>query len=570
MSKKISPPRARVEIPSKLIYAVAFFFAAVTILTAPASAQEPYPGGYEISGYVTYGVYGLPGVWVIGVGTGDSTGYLGLDVTDSSGYYNIPVPEGFAGNVEPSKDGYTFDPSSRSYSNVVSDMMYQNFAASNGSPPTPPALITVTYPNGGESWQRGTAHEITWDSVGDAGSNVKIELYIGGALNRTINHSTSNDGSYVWLVPLKQDVASDCRIKITSTANSSYNDYSDNDYSIIELPRITVSSPNGGESWQRGTSHEIAWDSVGDTGTDVKIELYRTGLPYLKIIGSTDNDGAYDWTVPPDLSIDSYYTVKITSTSNPALFDESDDYFSINEVSPVLFEDTFPSQKIDIKKWIVVSDVTVDDMGIDEPTPDYSLRFNGHPSGGDLIESEVIDLSSYAGVTLTYYYQRTGPGNSPEQGEDLVIEYYDGFSWVELDRRLGDGPDMENYEEVIIPLPAGSLHAGFRFRIMNTGTASASHQYDDWFVDDVKIEVTEYAEDDDDIIYPVKLIADDGDYDDWFGRRVSIRLGIYIRAQLYGLDTAGKVDSYASGRWWPVRVQCLDQRGQCHRRSGSQ
>jgi len=347
-------------------------------------------------------------------------------------------------------------------------------------------------------------------------------LYIGGSLNRIINHSTSNDGYYVWLVPLKQDVASDCRIKVTSTANSSYNDDSDNDFSIMELLLVTVNSPNGGESWQRGTSHEIAWDSVGDTGSDVKIELYRAGLQ----------------TVPPDLSIDSYYTVKITSTSNPALFDESDDYFSINEVSPVLFEDTFESQKID-KKWIVISDVTVDDMGIDEPTPDYSLRFNGHPSGGDSIESEVIDLSPCAGVTLTYYYQRRGPGNSPEQGEDLVIEYYDGSGWVELDRRLGDGPDMDYYEEVIIPLPAGSLHAGFKFRIMNTGTASASQQYDDWFVDDVKIEVTEYAEEDDDIIYPVKLIADDGDYDDWFGRRVSISGKYAIAGALRDDDDTG-------------------------------
>jgi len=154
MSMEISPSRARVEISNEWINAVAIFFAAVMILIAPASAQDPYPGGHEISGYVTYGASGLPGVWVVGVGTGESTGYLGFDITDFAGYYNIPVPEGFAGNVEAFESGYTFDPPSRYYSNVVSDKTNQNFAASNGGPPPTPASITVTSPNGGESWQQ--------------------------------------------------------------------------------------------------------------------------------------------------------------------------------------------------------------------------------------------------------------------------------------------------------------------------------------------------------------------------------------------------------------------------------
>ena len=540
MSKKISQVRAELEISNDWFNVKMLFLAAavVVIMMVPVFAQGGYPGGHEISGYVTYGVYGLSGVWITAVGTGDSTGYLGLDVTDSSGYYNLPVPDGFAGNVEASRSGYTFDPSARNYSNVISDIKYQNFAASNGSPPPPPPSIIVTYPNGGESWQRGTSHNITWNSVGSAGSNITIELYKGGVLNLKIANSTANDGSYEWPVPSGQAPGSDYKIKIASTANSSYYDYSDNNFSITSPPQITVLSPNGGESRQRGTSHEITWDSVGSVGSDVRIELYKAGVLNLKIIGSTANDGSYDWSVPSDQAIGSDYKIKITSTSNPAFFDESDDYFSIDEVSQILFEDTFPSTKIDPAKWIVISGVKVDNMGIDEPSPDYSLRLNGHPSGGDLIESAVIDLSIYEGATLTYYYQRTGYGNSPEQGEDLIIEYHDGYSWVELDRLGGDGPDMNNYEQVTIPLPNEALHAGFSFRFRNKGTLHASQRYDDWFVDDVKIEVAGDG-DDDDIIYPVKLVADDGDYEDWFGRRVSISGKYAIAGALHGNDERG-------------------------------
>src|SRR4030043_76105 len=313
MSKKMSQVPAGVEISNEWTIVKSLFLAAAVILMVPIFSQGRIVVGHEISGYVTYGGSGLSGVMVTAVGIGDYTGYLGLDMTGYSGYYSIPVPDGFAGNVEAFKDGYTFDPSSRYYSNVTSDQKDQNFAASNGSPPPPPPSIIVNSPNGGESWQRGTSHNITWDSVGDIGSAVRIELYKGGVLN-------------------------------------------------------------------------------------------------LKITGSAPNNGSYDWTIPSDQTIDSDYTVKITSTSNPAFFDDSNDYFSIDEVSQILFEDTFPSLKIDLKKWIVVSDAAIDNTGINEPSHDYSLRLNGHPSGGDLIESVVIDLSSYAGAALTYFYQRTGSG----------------------------------------------------------------------------------------------------------------------------------------------------------------
>ena len=513
------------------------FLTAALIIMVPVLAQGQLPNGHAISGYVTYGGSGISGVMVTGVGTGDFTGYLGFDITDFLGYYNIPVPDGFAGTIEPSLTGYTFDPSSRFYSNVESDQANQNYAASNGGPPPPPPSIIVDSPNGGESWQRGTSCNINWNSFGGVGSDVRIELFKGGVLNLKITSSTDNDGSYVWSIPSDQAVDSDYKIKITSTTNSSYYDYSNDNFSIIDKPLITVTSPNGGESWQRGSSQSITWDSVGNVGSNVRIDLYKGGVLNLKIISSTENNGSYDWSIPLDQTIDSDYKIKITSSSKPAVFDDSDDFFSIDEVSS-LFEDTFKSLKIDLLKWTVIDGVIVDDTGIDEPSPEYSLRLNGHPAGGDLIESVVIDLSLYSGAALTYYFQRTGAGNSPEQGEDLVIEYHNGSSWMELDRQPGDGPDMDYYEEIVIPLPPDAFHTGFQLRIQNKGTLHASQKYDDWFVDDIKIEVTEEQEDDY-IVYPVKLVADDGDFGDWFGRRVSISGKYAITGVIHDDDDRG-------------------------------
>ena len=38
------------------------------------------------------------------------------------------------------------------------------------------ASITITSPNGGENWEQGTSHSITWSSS-DASSYVNIYLY---------------------------------------------------------------------------------------------------------------------------------------------------------------------------------------------------------------------------------------------------------------------------------------------------------------------------------------------------------------------------------------------------------
>jgi hypothetical protein len=153
----------------------------------------------------------------------------------------------------------------------------------------------------------------------------------------------------------------------------------------------------------------------------------------------------------------------------------------------VIFRDTFQSTDIDTTKWTLVRDATIDKVGINEPSLEHSLRLDGHPSGGDLVESREIDLSRYTGAVLTYHYQRTGGGNSPEAGDDLIIDYYDGSNWVELDRQLGDGPDMTNYNRVSIDLPPEALRADFRLRIRNIGTSSGTSRYDDWFVDDIAV-----------------------------------------------------------------------------------
>jgi len=92
--------------------------------------------------------------------------------------------------------------------------------------------ITVTAPNGGETWYRGSTKTISWKKYGNPGANVKIELYKGSTLSATISSKTPDDGSYSWYIPTYLPTGTDYKIKITSYEEPKYYDWSDNNFKI--------------------------------------------------------------------------------------------------------------------------------------------------------------------------------------------------------------------------------------------------------------------------------------------------------------------------------------------------
>ncbi len=199
-----------------------------------------------------------------------------------------------------------------------------------------PETLTVTSPNGGESWVGGTIHEITWTSTGSSTAAVTIELVKPGVANKVIVSSTPNNGSYDWAIPMTQALGSDYRVKITRTTfpvgSTAATDSSNADFAII-AEGLTVTSPKGGESWVSGTTHTITWSSTGSSKAPVKIELVRPGAANRVIVASTPNDGSYDWTIPMSQALGSDYSIKITRTTYPTgstpASDTSDSYFTL-------------------------------------------------------------------------------------------------------------------------------------------------------------------------------------------------------------------------------------------------
>jgi hypothetical protein len=202
--------------------------------------------------------------------------------------------------------------------------------------------ITVTSPNGGETWTAGTSKTITWSYTGSPGSTVKVE-FLKGSVPITIGDSvpvgSGGKGSYTYSIWSGRTPGADYKVRIQSTSQPAIQDVSNNYFTISSgtgtsgttNPSITVTSPNGGESWARGTSKIITWSYTGNPGSTVKVEFLKGGTPFYAEnvpIGS-GGKGSYTWSIWSGRPTGSDYKVSIQSTSQTTIKDMSNNYFSI-------------------------------------------------------------------------------------------------------------------------------------------------------------------------------------------------------------------------------------------------
>ena len=213
---------------------------------------------------------------------------------------------------------------------------------------TPSSSIRVTSPNGGETWQRGTSHTVTWSYTGSPGTTVKILLFKGGTeigiINGSVSIGTSGTGSYSWLISSSGSggTGNNYKIKVQSISTPTVNDTSDNTFNLTSAttpPTIRITSPNGGETWQRGTSQTVTWSYTGSPGSTVKIVLLKAGAEVGTIKSSvsigTSGTGSYSWLISSSGSggTGSDYKIKVQSISTPIVNDTSDNNFNLTSAA---------------------------------------------------------------------------------------------------------------------------------------------------------------------------------------------------------------------------------------------
>jgi hypothetical protein len=119
---------------------------------------------------------------------------------------------------------------------------------------------------------------------------------------------------------------------IIAYAGSNYSDvYFDNE-SWTTGGSITVTAPNGGETWGVGTMQNITWTSSGVTNARIELSI-NNGSTWTDITASTPSTGSFSWTVSNTPS--NQCIVRISDVSDPSTSDVSDAVFTIEVVPGV-------------------------------------------------------------------------------------------------------------------------------------------------------------------------------------------------------------------------------------------
>ncbi|MDD5466038.1 MAG: hypothetical protein PHP73_06860 [Candidatus Omnitrophica bacterium] len=189
--------------------------------------------------------------------------------------------------------------------------------------------VTVTSPNGGETWIVGENRNITWTRTGSF-INVKLEYSTNGftdELQTTVITASilAAPLTYAWTVP--DAIGTNLKVRISDAADATVTDVSNGTFTIKGA--LTLTAPNGAETWIVGESRNITWNRTGSIA-NVKLE-YSTdaGVSYPNVITASTSaaTGTYAWTIPD--VIGNQLRVRVTDATDATVFAASAANFTV-------------------------------------------------------------------------------------------------------------------------------------------------------------------------------------------------------------------------------------------------
>ncbi len=137
---------------------------------------------------------------------------------------------------------------------------------------------------------------------------------------------------------------------------------------------IQVNTPNGGEQLYQQTPFSVAWNA--NLGGSVNIALFQNGVYSAPIAYNIPSHGAYLWAPDASQPPGTGYTLRVSSVTNPALFDDSDLPFTISAGPKIIARDDLIFTAVNTT---VMIDALNNDVGpINDPLVVTQLSTPGH------------------------------------------------------------------------------------------------------------------------------------------------------------------------------------------------
>ena len=211
-----------------------------------------------------------------------------------------------------------------------------------------------------------------------------------------------------------------------------------NVYRSLYNPSVTVTSPNGGESWAAGSTRNITWTWTGAVN---HIDIHYStdnGSIWNWIAGNQPNSGSYSWTVPNTPSTACLVRVQETGCST-LVTDQSDAVFSIVDLGPETV--SAPAVPSGPEDGIIHASYTYE-TGSSESSWDDEVQY--FFDWGDLTDSGWLAVgtasASHSWTSAGNYNVRakarcaTHTGVESDWSETLVVTEWNEPTWVAVSR----------------------------------------------------------------------------------------------------------------------------------------
>ncbi|MBI5218940.1 MAG: T9SS type A sorting domain-containing protein [Bacteroidia bacterium] len=326
------------------------------------------------------------------------------------------------------------------YNSCIYDLSDANFTI---APPMP--YITVNSPNTAVTWYVGNAYNITWSSGYLTSSFVAIDYSTNNGTSWTqVINVTENDGAYSWTVPNAPSAT--CLVRVSEYNNPATFDVSNVNFTIA-VPYITVTSPNGGESWKGCSSKSITWNYAG-TSNSFNLKLSTNNGSSWSTITSSASSGSYTWNPVPSIN-SANCLVKVTDNGNAAYKDSSNAVFTLVKNTDIIV--TAPNGG---ENWQVATSQNI--TWVTEPTSTYYNVYYSTNNG-----TGWTSLYSY---TSSHTYAWTIPNYPGTQNLVKVEDYYNSCIYDISDANFTIAPPTP-YITVNSPNTAVTWYVGTAYNI---------------------------------------------------------------------------------------------------------
>lgn len=142
----------------------------------------------------------------------------------------------------------------------------------------------------------------------------------------------TNEGGAIYIANSATAFRADTYVPSYATTTSDHFPvYSRYNWGVVGPPSVTVASPNGGESWEASSVHDVTWTAANVANVKLDYTL-DGGATWSAITASTAaSSGRFSWTLPAATSTSA--KVRVTDLASSAT-DESNAVFSITTPPP--------------------------------------------------------------------------------------------------------------------------------------------------------------------------------------------------------------------------------------------